>query len=260
MGGDEVTATDESLTPEASRGRSTIAFPYFDQDDAVKVAEAVHAVGGTVCDWDQLAAQMKQAAGGGGFRMRVMTARSFGLLTYDRGTVTLTDLGLRVVDPKQARAARVESFMHVPLYRGLYDRFRGSLLPPPPAIERTLEAMGVAVKQTDKARQAFMRSAKSAGLFELDATRLTMPPALNAQPAATTNDDPRDKGAKGGGDGGDGRDELHPFIQGLLAKLPPPDTDWPVQARAKWLQTAANIFDLMYTAHDETQAVQVTLA
>jgi hypothetical protein len=67
----------------------------------VKVAEVVHAVGGTVCDWDQLAAQMKQAAGGGEFRMRVMTARSFGLLTYDRGTVTLTDLGLRVVDPKR---------------------------------------------------------------------------------------------------------------------------------------------------------------
>jgi hypothetical protein len=38
----------------------------------------------------------------------------------------------------------------------------------------------------------------------------------------------------------------HPFIEGLLQTLPEPHTDWPAQDRAKWLQTAANIFDLIY--------------
>ncbi len=32
---------------EGERGRSTISFPYNDLDDAVSVAKAVHAVGGT---------------------------------------------------------------------------------------------------------------------------------------------------------------------------------------------------------------------
>ena len=52
--------------------------------------------------------------------------------------------------------------------------------------------------------------------------------------------------ASGGGSGGGGGDKRPPFIEGLLAKLPNPDADWPVDARAKWLTTAPNIFDLMY--------------
>jgi hypothetical protein len=44
---------------------------------------------------------------------------------------------------------------------------------------------------------------------------------------------------------------LHPFIQGLLDRIPPitdatEKPEWPVAERAKWLQTAANIFDLIY--------------
>ena len=38
-----------------------------------------------------------------------------------------------------------------------------------------------------------------------------------------------------------------PLIEGLFSKLPTPESEWPLQARQKWLQTAANIFDLMYT-------------
>jgi hypothetical protein len=36
------------------------------------------------------------------------------------------------------------------------------------------------------------------------------------------------------------------LIQGLFSKLPEPSAAWPLPARQKWLQTAANIFDLMY--------------
>lgn len=37
-----------------------------------------------------------------------------------------------------------------------------------------------------------------------------------------------------------------PLIDGLFFKLPTPESEWPLAARQKWLQTAANIFDLMY--------------
>lgn len=43
---------------------------------------------------------------------------------------------------------------------------------------------------------------------------------------------------------------LHPFIKGLIDKLPEPDTNWPLEDRVKWLSTAANIFDLMYKNDD----------
>jgi hypothetical protein len=40
-------------------------------------------------------------------------------------------------------------------------------------------------------------------------------------------------------------------VQGLLDSLPEPETNWTVDGRAKWLQAAANIFDLMYKGSGE---------
>ena len=50
---------------------------------------------------------------------------------------------------------------------------------------------------------------------------------------------------KGGGGGGFG--DHDPLLVGLFRKLPPPETEWSEADRHKWLQTAANIFDLVYT-------------
>ncbi|MGC2520343.1 MAG: hypothetical protein WA373_14700 [Burkholderiales bacterium] len=248
-------ASDKEQDQESGRGRSTIEFPYLDLDDAIAVAQAVHAVGGTSCDWDQLAAKMGQQARGGGFRMRVMTSRVFGLLNYDRGTVTLSDLGIHIVDPKFARGARAESFLAVPLFKAMYEKLKGGMLPPVAAIERQMEAAGVAPKQKDKARQVFIRSAKQAGFFELDQNRLTYPPNIGAAPVGSkpAEEKPAGGGTGSGGTGtGSGRgDELHPFIKGLLEKLPVPESEWSIQARSKWLQTASNIFDLMYKAEPD---------
>jgi len=37
------------------------------------------------------------------------------------------------------------------------------------------------------------------------------------------------------------------YLVGLFRKLPPPEAEWSEGDRLKWLQTAANIFDLVYT-------------
>jgi len=47
-----------------------------------------------------------------------------------------------------------------------------------------------------------------------------------------------------------GIDRTHPLIEGLFSKLPRPETEWSLQSRQKWLQTAANIFDLMYIPNE----------
>ncbi len=44
----------------------------------------------------------------------------------------------------------------------------------------------------------------------------------------------------------DGLGQLHPFFQGLLEALPAPGSDWPLAKREQWLETARNIFGLMY--------------
>jgi hypothetical protein len=40
------------------------------------------------------------------------------------------------------------------------------------------------------------------------------------------------------------------LIRGLVDRLPKPDGIWPLDDRAKWLRTAAGIFDLVYKAGD----------
>lgn len=181
--------------------RSTISFAYTDLNNAIEIAKGVYNVGGTACEYDQLAAHLNVEAKGGGYRLRVNGATVYTLITYQRGgRITLTDLGRRVVDPQQERAARVEAFLAVPLFKRVYDDFKGSPLPPQAALERAIVAMGVGPKVADRARQVLLRSAKQAGFFELAEDRLTQPPLrADEKPAAPAE---KEKEKPGGGNGG----------------------------------------------------------
>jgi hypothetical protein len=246
----------EIQAAEGERERSTILFPYGDIDWGVKVAKGVHQVGGTTCQWDQLAAQLNMVANGGGFRTNLLTSKIFGLVTYGQGTVQLTALGQKVCDPKTEKAARAEAFLTVPLYKAIYDRFKGSVLPPPAALENEMNSLGVSRKQTDKARQAFQRSAQQAGFFAFGTERLVLPAtgpggAAVLEPKQDVPEPRQPHGGSGSGGGANGGgSNLHPFVEGLLKTLPAAETEWKTEGRRKWLQAAANVFDLIYTDAD----------
>lgn len=246
---------------DGKRERSTIDFPYLGLDVAVEMAKGVYAVGGSSCQWDQLAAKFGQAATGGGFRQRVMTAKTFGLLTYSQGTITLTKLGTQICDPDQESAAKAEAFLAVPLYKAVYEQFKGGTLPPTVGLETAMVSLGVTPKQKATARQVFQRSATEAGFFAYGQGRLVLPSikASAVAPAVTPADPSVDDGKKKKKVEEDDEEELHPFIKGLLKKLPPPDSEWPNDKRAKWLQAAVNIFDLMYTESEDDSKRTITI-
>jgi len=268
MSSEVVVLKDEAEVPESTdtegsgkRERSTIAFPYLDLNDSIEIVKGVHDLTGANCQWDQLAAKLNQSATGGAFRQRVMTARMFGFLTYSQSTITLTPLGSRLCDPQQEAAAKAEAFLNVPLYKAVYEQFRSVTLPPVPALENAMVGMGVALKQKDKARQVFQRSAAQAGFFALGQNRLVAPAIKNsaATAAVTPPDAPVDDDKKKKKTRDEDGEPLHPFIEGLLKKLPPPDSEWPNDKRAKWLQAAINIFDLMYTESEDDSKRTITI-
>lgn len=156
---------------------STIQFPYGDLDDAIEFARAVHSVGGQACSVDQVAGYLKQSPHSGAFRLRSSFPRVFGLTESERGIggIKLTPLGMRMLDPQREPAARVEAFLHVPLYKAIFDKYKGYTLPPAAALEREMALLGVSPKQTDKARQVFERAAKQAGFTWAGPDRLVMP-------------------------------------------------------------------------------------
>lgn len=257
------TAPSGNTASTETREQSTIQFPYGDLEDGIRVARGIMTCGGVPCAADQLAATLGQVPTGGAFRGNVATARIFGLVDFVGGKYLLTELGFAITDQKRERAARADAFLKVPLYRKVYEEFRNRQLPPRPLpLEHAFVGFGVASKQKDKARQAFDRSAQQAGYFDHGSRDRLIRPAVadisGQQPtesidvsrSAEAEPDARDRlGGSGGGGGGTSntvRGRLHPFIQGLLDSLPEPETNWAEEGRAKWLQAAANIFDLMY--------------
>jgi hypothetical protein len=200
--------------PGNKNQRSSIAFPYLDLDTAVEVARAVYARGGrTGCETDELAAEMNQVVSGA-FRLKTGTARTFDLIEKagSGGGVKLTELGLQVIGETTEKAARAEAFLRVPLYAAIFEQYKGHLLPPRRALEREMEKLGVSTKQSDKARQAFERSARQAGFFERGEDRLVRPRAdlptkrLDEPDEELEPQSKRPPAGGGGGDGGGGKD------------------------------------------------------
>lgn len=250
------TKADVTEMPDqnAVGNRSTIEFPYTDLDNAVETVRGVHAAGGNACDFDQLAAQLDVEAKGGGFRLRVNGAKAYGLITYERGgRITKTELGRRIIDASQERAARADAFLMVPLFAKVFETFKGSPLPPQAGFERSLINLGVGSKVADRARQVLLRSAKQAGFFELKNDRLTLPP-IKAGEGAPPPDQDREKDRhsnRGGNSGGSGSGTGHPLIDGLIQTLPVPNTPWSTKERHNWLVMANSIFKMIYQTQDD---------
>jgi hypothetical protein len=232
-------------TPQVrTRQRSTIAFPYMDLKSAVEFADAIHRnVGTGDCNDDQLAAWTGQSAKSSTFRVQVYAARMFGVIEGEAARHTLTELGRRIVDPDQNRAAKVSAFLTVPLYRALYEQYKGGIIPPATALEREMVQLGVAEKQKDRARQAFEKSAEHAGFFEHGKNKLVPPGVIHSK----TNPPPaEEKGGVGNG-GGVAADAptQDPLIAALIQKLPK-SGPWDAASRIAWLNLMNMAFQLSY--------------
>jgi hypothetical protein len=248
-------AGEDTSESERKRERSQIDFPYLDLDDAVELAKAVHAAGGTGCLIEQLAGHLHVIATGGGFRGRLQTAKVFGLVTYDRTKISLTAIGQKVCDDRQEAQGRSEAFLTVPLYNKVYETYRGGTLPANSGLENSMVDLGVAPKQKVKARQVFQRSAQQAGFFAHGGDRLVIPSIRNGgqtqgKDVDVKEESPEKQGKKNGGSGGSGS-HYDPLIEGLLNRLPPADSPWSMLERRKWLQTAAMNFEMLYRDPDD---------
>lgn len=249
------------------RERSSIQFPYGDLNDAIEVVKKMHERGGMTCTLDQLCAWLgHENINSGTFRTKVAAARMLGLIETSRDNITMRPLGSQILDPQRQTQAKVSAFLSVPLYREIYTRYKGGMLPKDVGLENEMRMLGVAAKQTDKARQAFQRSAKQAGLFGQGEDRLVLPGGTTADdvPGATIVplppgaglEDGQEKRKNGGGSGGGENppplDDVDPLIAGLVRRLPKADSDFPKSKRKKWMSTLDSAFDMIYKDSEST--------
>jgi hypothetical protein len=239
----EAAAESESDSEVVKRERSTIQFPYGDLDDAVEIARTIqNNAGSTSCSLSQLAALVRQPISSGAFRLRVSNARGFGLTENERREVRLTPLGRRIAEPSAEARARVDAFLYVPLYQRIFEHHDGYALPGAAPLERFMRDVGVSPKQTGKARQAFMRSARQAGFFAHGEDRLVRPllpdGGLGTRPVEPP-DGTNDKSKAGGSGGGGAPPPRHPLIEGMFQSLPLNGQTWTLDEAADWLHAAA---------------------
>lgn len=227
------------------RERTQIDFPYADMGSAEELTSTLFEKGGGTAEPPQLAGWLDMSANGGTFRSRVSAARMFGFVETSRGSIEITDLGRRVADDAQAPSARAEAFLNVPLFEAMFQKNKGYGLPPAAAIERQMVELGVPVKQKERARQVFQKSADRAQFIDQSSGRLIKPSITPPPPRDDGSPPPPPPGGGSGSGGGDDLD-LHPFVQGLLKTLPETGTKWSHADRVKWLTLAANAFEMIY--------------
>lgn len=252
--------TAENLDKDP-RERSSIGFPYVPLDEAVALAQAIQdKVGTGLINDDQLAPSLNMSQKSSGYRTKLSAARTFTLIESFDGGHKLSDLGKRIVDPQQERAARAEAFLAVPLYSRVYEEHKGAAVPPAAALEREFVSFGVAQKQTARARQVLERSAEQANFYEVGRDRLVRPTIKQGD----TPHEEREKPSGGGGDGsgaggGDGFSGLDPLVAGLLRRMPKAGEKWPVSERARWLQTLAMNLSFIHADEADGPSISVTV-
>ncbi len=254
---------------------SALAFPYVDLDNAISVARSMLNSGGVPCTREQLAGAMKLQLTSGSFIIKTGAARMFGLIESVQGKYQLTQLGFSIVDEAREKAAKAEAFLNVPLYRRVYDEFKGKQLPPRPhGLEQAFVKFGIPPKQKTNARLAFEKSARQAGYSTVDPDRLIEPilgpigatgptgpfgpPGATGITGPTGPTGPRGESAArfyGGGPAiNEGLDQL---IRGLLDRLPKAGQKWEIEKRVKWLQTLAANIDMVYESEDGEKIIVI---
>lgn len=253
--------------------KSRIGFAYVGLPEVMGIAKAFYDIGKESLTRAELLAGMG-AVENGTSAVKIATALTFGLITSKDSKYSITEVGkaVRSHNPEVGRQALAQAFLTVPLYRTVYEEYRGKPLPArTKGLEEAFLRLGVGPKQVDKARLAFEKSAHFAGFFEHGNHQLVMPGAspaprseqpitapkeapnppvtiqISSLPAKPTLGKPMDA-------------TQDPLIQGLLIRLPEAGTIWPHDKRAKWLQLlAANLDAVFLSGEDDTKAVTVRL-
>jgi hypothetical protein len=265
VNGQKSKANDSSPAASSSgKAKSKVVYPYWDLDSSIEVARAVRDQGGGVCNGDQLAVFLKYASKGSGtFFSRIQAARLFGLVSFEDSNYAPTeraDAILSPVMPEDEARARLDAFLDIPLFSGVFGELEGKNLPPEVGLKNLLKTRyGIVENRVGPALRILMDSAEQAGLFKTtgDRTKMIRPVVgasrvVETKPPETQDRIDRPRTGGGGGSGGDGAPPgIHSAIVGLLRELPPAGSDWPNAKKQRFLSAFQAILDVVYRDTEE---------
>jgi hypothetical protein len=260
----QVDTQANTQAPHVKRAISGVAYPYFDHDTSIKVAEVIQNVGGGSCASDFLAAKLGYASiRSGTYLTRVAAARMFGYVSTSDGNFFVTERGRAIVSPvmpEDSVVAKVEGFLSVPLFSRVFDEFKGKQLPPDVGLGNLfLNTYKIVPDRVDSALRVFLSSAEQCGFFQSGRDRLikpsvsqshVKPPVTPETPATQELPLPADK-PRGGGGGDGGAGGVDTAIIGLLRKLPAQGEGWTTAEQNRFLTAFTHTIQFLYPTADE---------
>lgn len=194
---------------QGGRGKSGILFPVYGLADSIAVAGIIHNKAGGYATREQLAAFLDYSSTeNGAFWSRISSAKLYGLIREENGQLKLTQTAQNILMPEsvdQQRAALIEAFFAVPLFKAIYDEYQGKGLPEGLGLQNALRnRFKVIPKRVDLAIRTFYEAAERANFFETKGskTQLIIPVINKAQPKPPAEKNDEDGGAIGSGGGG----------------------------------------------------------
>lgn len=249
--------------PRGPGPKSATQYPYFDLDDSVIVAKAVHERGGGTCSRDLVAAALGYSTTkSGAFLSRIYAAKQFGLIDIEGDILGVTDRATNILHPvmeSDAVVAKRDAFLAVPLFQKVYEKFKGATLPHELGLQNLLKTEYKIVPDRIKpAMRVMLNSAEQAGFFAVagSRTRLIAPTGVIHSGAGKLDGPPAKVDGEGhladrqkpppSGGGSDGPTGVHPALVAMLRELPRPGTAWPKQKKDLFLAAFRSIIDVVY--------------
>lgn len=228
-------------TPEATT-RGT-RFPGNDLKTCVEVPRLLHIKGGGQGTPDQMAAHLGyKGTNNGAYLTKIAAAISFGLISKVGPVFVPTPLAHQILSPTyphDAKKALVDAFMNVPLFKRIYEDFRGKELPPEFGMKNALKLRyGVAANRVGNAYKTLMDSADTAGFFETKngaRTHLILPliqPIPSTAAVQPASEKPAQEFGNGNGGGGDENPPPNNQQVGVIS-----------DAKAKYLAVLLKLFE-----------------
>jgi hypothetical protein len=254
--------------PRGPGPKSATQYPYFDLDDSIAVAKALHERGGGTCTRDLAAVALGYSTTKSGtFLSRIYAAKQFGLIEIEGDTLSVTDRATSILHPvmeSDAITAKRDAFLAVPLFQKVYEKFKGATLPPELGLQNLLKTEYKIVPDRIKAAvRVMLNSAEQARFFVAgNRNRLIAPTGvvhtavgkLEALPAKIEGEGQqqpeRKQPSSGGGDGPTG---VHPALVAMLRELPRPGTPWPKSKKDLFMTAFRSIIDVIYPEQEVPQ-------
>jgi hypothetical protein len=151
-----------------------VEYPHCSWENAIRLAETISDLGNN-CSSQSCAAKLGMSAEGGGFNAMKTGAVKFGLISNENGKLATTSLFNEMhlaYDNEKKRRLAIGAFLSPPLFKKLWEKYRGRKLPTDMLSKILAADFGVMPKQSERIAFFFESGAKTVGLLGHDATML----------------------------------------------------------------------------------------